>query len=78
MQSYSAGMPHEPDKLRPATLDEIIETLSFALRYDGRRRVHLADSFMARVAAERLAEHLRLSGFVVMKRPPLKPHGMPR
>jgi len=30
-------MPDEPQQLRPATADEIAETLSFALRYDGRR-----------------------------------------
>ena len=70
-------MPDEPDHLRPATPDEIAETLSFALRYDGRRRVHHADSVMARITAERLVEHLRRSEFVVMKKPPLRPHGMP-
>jgi hypothetical protein len=56
-------------RLRPATADEIAETLSFALRYAGRRRVHHADDVMARVTAERLAEHLERSGFVLMKRP---------
>jgi hypothetical protein len=35
------------------------------LRYNGRRRVHHADSFMARVAAELLAAHLEHSGFMV-------------
>jgi len=59
----------------PATPDEIAETLSFALRYDGRRRVHHADGVMARIKAERLVEHLRQSGFVV--KPPLRPHDMP-
>ncbi len=71
-------MPDEPDQLRPATPDEIVETLAFALRYEGRRRVRHADSFMARVAAERLVEHLRVSGFVVMKKTAVGAHGMPR
>ena len=70
-------MQDEPTYV-PATTDEFVETLSFALRYDGRRRVHHADSVMARIAAERLAAHLEQSGFVVMKKPPIKPHGMPR
>jgi len=60
--------------LRPATPDELAETLAFALRYDGRKRVHHADSMMARIAADRLVRHLERSGFVVMKRPPQPGH----
>jgi hypothetical protein len=56
--------------LRPATPDEIAQTLSFALRYDGRKRVHHADDAMARITAERLVRHLERSGFVLMKKPP--------
>ena len=40
-----------PDALRPATQAEIAETLSYALRYDDRRRVHQADEMMARIRA---------------------------
>jgi hypothetical protein len=75
--SYTAAMPDETDHLRPTTPDELVQTLSFALRYEGRRRVHHADSFMAQVAAERLVEHLRLSGFVVMKKGPAAPPKVP-
>lgn len=57
--------------LRPATPDEIATALSFALRYQGRKRVHDADDVMARVTAERLVRHLEASGFVLMKRPPI-------
>ena len=62
-------MPDAPN-LRPATSDEIAETLSFALRYEGRKRVHHADDMMARITADRLVRHLERSGFVVMKAPP--------
>jgi hypothetical protein len=62
-------MPDAPD-LRPAIAEEVQETLSFALRYDGRRRVHDADDVMARITAERLVAHLARSGFVLMKKPP--------
>ena len=58
----------KPD-LRPATTSELQESLSFALRYEGRRRVHHADDVMARITAERLVRHLEQSGFVLMKRP---------
>lgn len=43
-------MPDTPH-LRPATLYEIAETLFFALRYEGRMRVHHADDMMARIPA---------------------------
>jgi hypothetical protein len=56
--------------LRPATADEIADALSFALRYQGRKRVHHADDAMARITAERLVRHLEASGFVLMKGPP--------
>jgi hypothetical protein len=47
-----------------------MDTLSFALRYQGRKRVHQGDELMARIAAERLVQHLERCGFVVMKKPP--------
>ena len=52
-----------------ATDDELIESLAFALRYEGRKRVHHADDMMARITAERLVRHLRGSGFSVVKDP---------
>ncbi len=55
--------------LRPASPEEIEQSLSFALRYDGRKRVRHADDAMARITAERLVLHLLKSGYVLMKRP---------
>ena len=55
--------------LRPATAEEIEETLSFALRFKGRRRADVAGPMLAQIAAEHLRRHLEASGFVVMKRP---------
>jgi hypothetical protein len=69
-------MPHAQD-LRPATAEEVTQSLSFALRYDGRRPVRTAEDAMARITAERLVEHLQQSGFVVMKRPPAAPPRAP-
>ncbi len=60
----------QDEDLSPATREEVISTLSFALRFAGRKRTHKADDFMARIAAEHLADHLARSGFVVRKRPP--------
>jgi hypothetical protein len=66
---YRAVMPDTPS-IRPATSDEIADALSFALRYQGRKRVHHADDMMARITADRLVQHLEASGFVLMKGPP--------
>jgi hypothetical protein len=70
-------MPETPH-LRPATPDEIAESLSFALRFNGRKRVHDADDMMARITAERLVRHLTASGFVLMKEPPSAPPSIPK
>ena len=59
----------EPPELRPATPEEIADSLAFSLRFEGRKRVHHADDMMARITAERLVRHLEASGFVLMKRP---------
>ena len=54
---------------RPASADEIVAALAFALQYEGRKRVHEAADAMARITAERLVRHLQQSGFVIMKAP---------
>ncbi len=64
--------------LRPATTDEIADALAFALRFDGRKRVHHGDELMARITAERPVRHLERSDFVVMAKPPLQPPTIPR
>lgn len=62
-------------QLRPAEPEDVTQALAFALRYRGRKRVDTAGEAMARITAERVVEHLRQSGFVVMKKPPLSAHG---
>jgi hypothetical protein len=59
----------KPPNLRTTTPDELVDALSFALRYDGRRRIHYADDMMARITADRLVQHLEASGFMVMRKP---------
>jgi hypothetical protein len=59
----------DPSTLRPADPANLVEALFFALRYDGRKRVHHADSIMARIVAERLVQHLERAGYVVMRKP---------
>jgi hypothetical protein len=67
MFRYAAGM-QEPEALTPATLEDLVSSLAFALRFAGRKRIHDADVFMSEQVARRLAAHLRVSGYVIMKR----------
>ena len=48
---------------------DLADALAFALRFQGRKRVHNADEIMAEIVAKRIVEHLERAGFVVMKRP---------
>jgi hypothetical protein len=67
-------MPDMPN-LRPATPDELTQSLFFVRRFNGRKRTHGADETVARITAERLVEHLERSGYVVMHKPGLGQHG---
>jgi hypothetical protein len=60
----------DADKLTPADPRDLADAVAFALRFEGRRRVHTADEYMAAIAAERVVRHLEHAGFVVMKRRP--------
>ena len=66
-------MPDEPS-LTQADPEEFLFSLAHALQFDGKRHFKRGDGFMARIVAEHLAECLRRSGYVIMKRPPLAPH----
>ncbi len=57
------------EPLTPADPADLAAALAFALRYQGRERVHNADEIMAEIVAARLVGHLERAGFVVMKRP---------
>jgi hypothetical protein len=66
--------PHPAD-LAAASPEEIAEALSYALRYDERGKPRRGGwDFAAGLAAERLTDHLRRSGFVVMRARPGRPH----
>ena len=60
----------DANKLTPADPSDLADALAFALRFQGRKRVHNSDEIMAEIVAKRLVEHLERAGFVVMKRPP--------
>lgn len=61
--------------LRPATRDEVSQALGYALRFNRSGKSHRhATEMTARIAADVMAEHLELAGFVVMKKPPAQAH----
>ena len=46
----------------------------FALKFEGRKRIHDADELMSEIVAKRLVRHLERAGSVVMKKPPTGGH----
>jgi hypothetical protein len=65
----------DPADLTAATPEEIAEALSYALRFDERGKPRRGGwDFAAKLAADRLAEHLRRSGLIVMRARPGRPH----
>jgi hypothetical protein len=66
-----AAMPDFAEKLTPAAPEHIADSISFALLFSGRKRVHDSDRMTASIAAKRIVRHLERSGFVLMKQPPI-------
>jgi hypothetical protein len=60
----------DPDRLTLADPADLAGALAYALRYQGRKRVHNANEIMAEIVARRPVEHLERSGLVVLRRPP--------
>jgi hypothetical protein len=51
-----------PDGPNAATSEDVADALAYALRFQGRKRVHNADEIMAEIVAKRLVEHLERAG----------------
>jgi hypothetical protein len=65
----------EPEQeLTPAEPDDLANSLSFALRFEGRKSQHDADRLNADIVAKRLVRYLDKAGYVVMKKPSLGGH----
>ena len=63
-----------PPSLAVASPEEVANALAYALRYDERGKPRRGGwDFAAGLAAEWLTEHLRRSGFVIMRAPPGRP-----
>jgi len=65
--------PYERARLQltPAEPDDLADSLSFALRREGRKSQHDSDKLNADIVAQRLVRHLDRARYVVMKKPPL-------
>ena len=65
----------DPSTLAAASPEEIAEVLSYALRYDERGKPRRGGwDFAAGLAADRLVEHMRRSGLVIMRTRSSRPH----
>lgn len=60
-------MPDAPP--RPVPDEEVVKTLAFGLRHEGRLRAWDADAAMARITAIQLVKLPRASGYQVFKAP---------
>jgi hypothetical protein len=54
--------------LLPIRREEIIDTLVYAICSDPRSVSQPGDELVARAAAERLARHLRIAGYLIVKK----------
>jgi hypothetical protein len=64
-----------PRRLDEAEVADLVAALAYALRFDARGKPRKGGwDFAADLAAEWIAEHLRRSNFVVLRRPPGAPH----
>jgi hypothetical protein len=72
--SYPRLMTEHDQKLTPAQPDDLANSLSFALRHEGRKSQHDSDRLNADIVAKRLVRHLDRAGYVVMKKSPLEGH----
>jgi hypothetical protein len=71
---YPRLMTEPEQKLTPAEPDDLADSLSFALRFAGRKSKHDSDRRNADIVAKRLVRYLDKAGYVVMKKPPLGGH----
>lgn len=58
-------MTEPAGRLTPVSPADLADALAFALRFEGRKRKHVAAEIMAAIVAKRLVEHLARSGFVM-------------
>ena len=63
-----AQWPTSTKSLRPPTPTNLPQR-SPSLKFEGRKRQHDADAFMADIVAKRLVRYLERARYVVMKRP---------
>ena len=53
----------------PVSREDLVQEIALGLRFDARKRMHNSEDIMARIAAEKLADHLGRSNFVVVHGP---------
>jgi hypothetical protein len=68
---WQGPMTDEHERLTPVSPEDLAHALAFALRFEGRKRVHNAEEIMAKIVAKRLVDYLERHRFVVMQKPPI-------
>ena len=64
--------------LTPVSRDSLVQEIALGLRFDTRKRLHNSEDIMARITAEKLADHLMRANFVIVHGTVVvAPSGMP-
>lgn len=65
-----------PPGCKMATDEDLEWSLGYAMRFDerGKAITGMRREVMLRVCAARLVKHLRMSGYIILQKPPAKPH----
>lgn len=61
--------------LRDAPEDDVLSAMEFGMIYqNGKHRARAADEIGRKTVAQMIYNHLMLSGYVILKKPPRPPH----
>ena len=52
--------------LTPVSCDSLVQEIALGLRFDTRKKLHDSEDIMARITAEKLADHLTRANFVIV------------
>jgi hypothetical protein len=70
-------MDQPPQKLLPTTRDDVLGSIEYAMKFRQGKATRASLDVAVSALAEMVLEHLELSGYVIMRRPPRAGHSTP-
>jgi hypothetical protein len=62
-------MTDDASRFKPVAPEDLAYSISFALRFSGKKRFHNGDQLVADITADHIVRYLDRCGYVLMKRP---------